>query len=82
MLNNLLNLPLFSLGILGIMFHNISVLIFKVFDMRVGEPARVHCKRIPKPTHSEQSDSNPYVCVLTHAIIGLLDELVHHPVAL
>lgn len=74
--------------------------------MRVGEPARVHCKECPKsaqrapkdskkgaqekahkkgtrkPTHSEQSDSNPYVCVLAHAIIGLLDELVHHPVAL
>ena len=67
--------------------------------MRVGEPARVRYKRVPKecpkdskkrhtrkgtrkPTHSEQSDSNPYVCVLSHAIIGLLDELVHHPVAL
>ena len=59
--------------------------------MRVGEPAtkkRVpkECPKDSKKRHTrkgtEQADSNPCVCVLTHAIIGLLDELVHHPVAL
>ena len=52
--------------------------------MRVGEPATK--KRVPKgflEKAQNKADSNPYVCVLTHAIIiGLLDELVHHPVAL
>ena len=51
--------------------------------MRVGEPARKKksAQRIPRKG-TERADSNPYVCVLAHAIIGLLDELVHHPVAL